>query len=501
MQLLIEREIEAEARKRIAKYSRDRYYISKYRAAFKKRTGKKAKIAPKHTPLSWDFHPHFDPRYCINHAKFLAKGIWASLQAGIYKPLKSQRLEIEKASGGTRHIDTFSVPDAVVAKIFMNNLRQRNAKIFSDSSYAYQLNKTTLDAVIRLKSTITTETMFISQYDFSKYFDSIKHDYIEEIIGKSGPFLTTKMERQILLATIKHEYEDRSGNSGVRNRGIPQGNSLSLFLANAVAHSLDTELSMLNGIFARFADDSVVVNRSYEDALSCADAYHRFSERSGVSINLEKSSGIRIFSDTPAEMAHIDEFNFLSYRFTRKGLDISERAILNIKRRCARIIYNHLLLHPKRTSSYSKKRIGRGFRDWELVTCLNELRAFIYGGKSQEMVDKYLNGDANLKNLSGAVSYFSLVESSAGFRALDGWLVSAIYRAYRARAALLSKVGKKTVKSISEAQLISGSWYKLEAFPLETQLPSFFTAWRASRKSWLQHGLGGINPQGMGYSY
>jgi hypothetical protein len=73
------------------------------------------------------------------------------------------------------------------------------------------------------------------------------------------------------------------------------------------AHPLDTELSRLNGAFARFADDSVVVNYSYEDALRCADAFQRFSRESGVSINKEKSTGIRIFSNGPAEMSHISE--------------------------------------------------------------------------------------------------------------------------------------------------------------------------------------------------
>lgn len=501
MQLLIERAIEAEAKKRISNYSRDRYYSAKYRALFRKRTKKKPKPSSNKLPPAWtNHHRHFDPRYCHNHARFIARGIWKSLQAGSYSPLPSIRVTIPKPSGGFRCIDAFSIPDAAIAKIFLNNLRIRNSKIFSDSSYAYQYNKTPLDAVIRLKSILSEETIFISQYDFSRYFDSIKHSYLKKVVGKEGPFLTTTMERQIMKAVAKHSFQEPGGSTGDREVGIPQGNSLSLFLANAAAHALDMELAMLNGAFARFADDSVVVNRSYEDALKCADAFLRFSDESGVDLNAEKSKGIRIFSETPMEMAHISEFDFLSYKFKRSGLHVSNRAVANIKRRCARIIYNHLLLYPRRVKAYNPKRLGRGFRDWDLVTCVNELRAFVYGGQRQSTLDAYLAGQVNLRNLSGAVSYFSLVEDSAIFRELDGWLVDVVYRAYQARVGLLAKLGSKKAKPISKDAILTGAWYKYSALPMETRAPSFFTAWRASRKSWLRHGLGGINAQG-GYSY
>lgn len=504
MELVLERTIEAEAKKRLAAYSRTRYYGQKYRKAFKKRTGKAGKKGAKSLPAAWtNHHRHFDPRYCHNHARFIARGLWKSLTEGTYKPLPSIRVKIAKASGGHRCIDAFSIPDAAVAKIFLNNMRERNAKIFSDSSYAYQADKTPLDAVIRLRSILSGETIFISQYDFSKYFDSIGHRYLREVLSKDGPFLTTMMERQVVETVMTHSYREPGGASGSREVGVPQGNSISLFLANAAAHSLDRDLGLLNGAFARFADDSVVVNRSYEDALRCADAFYRFSERSGVAINPEKSTGIRIFSDSPMEMAHVSEFEFLSYKFTRSGLGVGDKAVASIKRRCARIIYNHLLLYPRRAKAFNAARLGAGFRDWDLVTCVNELRSYIYGGLKQSSVDAYLAGKTNLRNLSGAVSYFALVEESATFRALDGWLLYAIHRAYRARVRLLNKLSKKNgaaYKSLTKNSLLKGSWYKHAEIPMETSLPSFFTSWRAARKSWLRHGLGGINAQG-GYGY
>lgn len=493
--------IEREAKKRLAKHSREWYYIHKYRRTFTKRTGRKAKGGLSHAPGSWSAHKQFDPRYCLNHSRFLAKGIWAALQAGTYKPVPSLRVEIPKGSGGSRTIDSFSVPDAAIAKVFLDRLRQRNAKIFSDGSYAYQHEKTPLDAVIRLQSALKLEVIFISQYDFASFFDSIEHGYILGLLSKQGPFLTTKMERDLLGATLTHEYEKGPHHRGSRTCGTPQGNSLSLFLANAAAHPLDQELGRLNGTFARFADDSVVVNTSYEDALRTAEAYHRFSKASGVKINPLKSSGIRMFSDVPMEMSHITSFEFLGYSFKRSGLYVGDRALRNVKRRCARIIYNNLLLHLRRTKSLSKRRLGRGFRDWDLVTCINELRAYIYGGLSQDSIDQTLSGSSSPRNIFGAVSYFALVEESSVFRELDGWLVDMVDRAYRARVAAAASLAGRTLKAIDKSQLIDGAWYKFAGISMETRLPSFFSAWRASRKSWARHGLGGIDPHGMGYAY
>lgn len=500
MERLIEAAIIKEAKKRLGRYSQRLYYARKYQEAFEKRTGQRARARTHTLPSSWSFHKHYDPRYCINHAKFLARGIWRSLRASSYEPVTALRSGHEKPDGGMRYIDAFSIPDTAVASIFTRNLRKRNAKIFSDSSFAYQEGKTPLDAVLRLRTLLVGEKIFISQYDFSKFFDSIGHLYLENLVSTSGDFLTTRMERQVINATMRHSYQF-DGATERRTVGTPQGNSVSLFISNVAAHPLDQHLSRINGSFVRFADDSVVVTYNYEDALRCAEAYGQFSLKSGVSINRIKSTGIRLFSERPAEMASTSHIDFLSYRFTPSGLQISERSIRAIKLRCARIIYNHLLLYPRRTLRIKSGRTGGRFYDWDLVTCINELRNYIYGGLKQCHVDQYLSGAINMKNIAGAVSYFSLVENSAQFRELDGWLINILERALNKRVELVRTIRRRpSHRSLSRAEIVDGTWYRF-SISMETKAPSFFTAWRAARKSWSQHGLGGVDAVGVGYSY
>lgn len=501
MERLIEREIVAEARKRLAKHSQNSFYAHRYRNVYAKRTGKRAKKPKISMPKSWVFDKHFDPRYCINHASFIARGLWSSLKLGIYEPKPALRHIFPKPDGGSRNIDAFSIPDAVIASIFSKSLRRRNAKIFSDSSFAYQERKTPLDAVLRVRSMIGGEKVFISQYDFSKFFDNIDHSYLEKILEKESEFQTTHMERRVIRAILIHKYSV-DGAIEQRSVGTPQGNSISLFVSNVAAHTLDVELSKISGSFARFADDSVVVNFNYEDALKCAEAYRNFSRKSGVPINEKKSSGIRILSEVDAEMRHIREFTFLSYKFTSQSVLVSDKSIRAIKVRCAKIIYMHLLLHPRRARKVSPKRVGGDFYDWDLVTCVNELRKYIYGKLKQRTLDLYLDGDINLKNIQGAVSYFSLVETGDQFRALDGWLIDILHRALSERARLICSTTSRNLHAVvSKDQLIDGSWYKRKKPELETQAPSFFSAWRASRKSLMRHGLGGVDAVGMGYNY
>jgi hypothetical protein len=132
---------------------------------------------------------------------------------------------------------------------------------------------------------------------------------------------------------------------------------------------------------------------------------------------------------------------------------------------------------------------------------MNELRKYVYGKMNQRTLDRYLDGDIDLKNIQGAASYFSLVEKGDQFRQLDGWLIDILHRALSERAKLIHSTTRKSYAVPSKAHLIDGSWYKRTVPAMETRAPSFFTAWRASRKSLTRHGLGGVDTVGMGYSY
>ncbi|MBB5693520.1 reverse transcriptase domain-containing protein [Muricoccus pecuniae] len=493
---LIQARIELEARKRIRRHNQDVARSGADGKRFAKRTGLVPKTSPPAEPFYWSLNRHFDPRYCLAHGKHIAKGLWYSLKSGRYAPRPAVEVSIKKSSGGRRNVRIFTIPDAALSSLLAQNLTARNGGVFSASSYAYRTDKRPLDAVIQLSNYIKAEKTYIIGFDFEKYFDNIPHGHLAGIVNERGLLLTTGRERDFIMSMLKHRFADRNAYSKGEfiscTAGVPQGSSISLFLANAAAHQLDLELERKNGVFCRYADDYVVVTYSYEDAISIVNTFARFSATTGMPLNQDKSSGVRLLTGVgQGEIRSFPHFSFLGYQFSSGGrLAMSDNRVNGIKRAISRMVYNNLLIYPRR-GFFNSSRIGPGFRDWDLATCINEIRRYIYGGRTEKELSDYLDGDTNLWKVRGLMAYYCLVNDHAQLHALDGWLCSIVMRAYKQRAKLLAAAGLHVLPAGRE-QLLDGSWYVYPPISLETRLPSFFLAWRAARKKWERHGVGGV---------
>jgi RNA-directed DNA polymerase len=209
MESALRREIIRHARAVIRRHEIKKWIARKHALSFTKRTGQQAIIRPLPRPPAWDLHPHFDPLYCIAHSTYLARTIWRKIEEGKYSPTPALELGIPKPNGELRQIMVFTVPDAAVAKLFRSRLTQRNAKLFSASTYAYRFDKNIFDALLQIEAAIKGEKVFIIQYDFRKYFDTISHQYLQNLIGSTKTFLTSKIERVLIRAFLIHRYADR----------------------------------------------------------------------------------------------------------------------------------------------------------------------------------------------------------------------------------------------------------------------------------------------------
>src|SRR5205085_2589109 len=150
------------------------------------------------------------------------------------------------------------------------------------------------------------------------------------------------------------------------------------------------------------------------------------------------------------------------------------RSIRRIKGKISEIIHRHLILYPSR-SLFSTARIGVGSLDWDMVTCINEIRRYLYGQVTEaDLTAALANAAAPLKKTRSLLSFYPLVTDPTIFRQLDGWLVSAIRRAQKRRKHLID-AWFPNYQLYSEQQIISGTWYT-NIVPNETKLPSFFRA-------------------------
>ncbi len=507
MEDAIKNAIEHQAKKLLERDKKIRYSAVKFERRYKLRTGRDAIPGTHRAPRHWSLHNHFNPIYCIRHSKFLARVIWRKILTRQYKVEPAILYKIAKDGGGYREIMVFSIVDSAIANLFNRKLRDRNRNILSSFCYSYRNDRGLFDAVLQLSSLLKSEKAYVVQFDFSKYFDSIKHDYVNFVIERNF-FVISPTERFIIEKFLDHEFAEftnyRNGQFKRRTKGTPQGCSLSLFLSNIAAHELDKALERTNGAFVRFADDIVCVTYNHDDALNVVEHFRRHCHYSGIAINYEKSPGIAQLLPSAAgdkrwafvnegdvgKIKSIKEFDYIGHKFTRDHVKISTKGIKRIKRHISKTIYIHLLHNPRSRGQFSTDRVGGLFYDWDLVTCINEIRRYINGGLKERDLKRFLEQNIRIRKFKGLMSFYPLVTSHEQFSELDGWLVGVLRRALKERSRTLAARFGVSYVPLTEAEIISGLWYNYNnSIDLETNAPSFVLAWRAARKSFKQYGL------------
>lgn len=293
----------------------------------------------------------------------------------------------------------------------------------------------------------------MAEFDFSDFFGSISHEFLLAQLNCNG-FMISRDDRQVIAAFLNSHGP----------RGIPQGTSISLFLANMVCWELDKKLERCGAKFARYADDTVIWSPDYAkicEAYSCIDD---FSREASVAINAAKSGGISLLKKKgmPAEMAPKDQIDFLGYSLSVGAVSIKAAAIAKIKSQVSYILSKHLL-QPLRRTPLRALIIPANDRDRALLSAMSEIRRYLYGGLTSTQVLNYIHGKTRRIYFKGLMSYYPLITDREQLRTLDGWLVSAVYRAVRARGKLLQGHG-------------FNRWH---AFPFNVKRRNLVTAYRA----------------------
>jgi len=514
MQNAIHKEIVRIAQRQLRDIQSDEDTWLEFAEKFQRRTGlpyAKPKAGSKAV-----LHKHFDAEYCKKHAKFLAKGIWSSILNGRYQPLPAVNFSIPKPNGGTRSLMQFAIPDSAVANVFMRRLRDRNIKRFSPHSFAYHPQLNIFDAIIDTRKYIaSSDKIFSVQVDFTDYFESIRHKYFTELLTNRELFSITDAERDVVWSFLKHQFAMRLQYSKAlfdrRQRGTPQGSSLSLILANLANHNLDLSLERQGGKFVRFAEDVTALCENYDDAVEIEKQFYKHCSGTGININFKKSPGINLLSkNTPEnsidhEIRSVHNIDYLGYRFTKDSLTLSDKTITRIKRKISKLCSIYLIQYG-RQFSFGPGRVGKSPNfDWDLLGLISELRNYMYGGLSESNIRSMLSGGNKFRKMNGLMSFYALLEDHKVLADLDGWLVNTVRRAHSHRVSLMIRKGHPVPARVNNGSLISGKWMDADAWdgtPVpEFELPSFVRGWRSARKYYYTFGLKDVRPPAYGYDY
>ncbi len=229
-----------------------------------------------------------------------------ALLEGSYRPMPVRRTFVPKPDGTERPLGVPTVLDRLVQQAMAQVLGPLFDPGFSENSHGFRPGRSAHQAVRKVQEAWKARRRHAVDCDLKSFFDTVNHDRLME-------GLRQKVKDRRVLALIRRYLNAGvvmpDGRLEATPQGVPQGGPLSPLLANIVLDPLDKELEKRGHLFARYADDFVILVKSARAARRVMASLHRFVEgRLKLVVNRTKS-----------KTAPLEECPFLGFRLTTRG--------------------------------------------------------------------------------------------------------------------------------------------------------------------------------------
>lgn len=466
-----------------------------------KKRVKDAKKKEVKIPEHWAEDKKYNPFYVLKDPIKIGNSIFNKLVNEEYEPFAPYIKQVDKkGSSKKREVYIFQIPDEAVSNYFYKRLLAKNKHRFSSFSYAYRDDRNVHYAIKDIALDIRgSSRTFVAEFDFKDFFGSIDHSFLLEQFDENG-FLISDFERNIIMSFLVKMREEK---------GIPQGTSLSLFLANLVCWKLDKKLEQEGLSFARYADDTIIWSNDYNKICKSFEFIQEFSKEAGVNINYAKSDGISILAkkEMPSEFeSKKNNVEFLGYSLSADKISIKGSSVNKIKSRISFILYKNLI-QPLNKDKLVSIKIPSDGKDKDFLTAILQIRRYLYGNLNEHMLKNYLNGSFKRLNFKGLMSFYPLIDDEEQLLELDRWLLSTIMNTIKRRNTLLKKWNLDRSNQFpfnvdGDTLLHQCKVKKINNVKGLMEIPSFLRIYRAIQESVMTVGIEKtMHPQSNDYDY